>query len=625
VNHALAAARRTPRKTSPLRPRRRRLVALLGALATFCVCATAAAGPRDPFAWVDADAPVVASLDPASLPTLLTTAGADGSALLGLAGETARPIDTAGLEALGVDPDRPIALGLGAIDGPRTSALFEQLADARVWNDQLFRELRKTYWRNRLVIPVGDRKKARAAAERLATRTDALLSVATDEARSIAMVFGAHPKRADAAVKALRARGVLALGWERDSRMLIALRLPGKGDVLVVDAVRPFGGVPIVWERNRREVFGLLDRAAGTGNLRPQLEPGPGPGAALRLWLRGEQSLTAMGALARRQILFAVAAADRDRGKRRTLVARGRQQLAACKRFDSLAGRGSLRSLAFAIDAGDDAIEIDLRGARRETRPAIAVRDDGLWAALDGAPWAAALHTASLTAARRAPRAEVLRDADELRDATVACGAGATLATLAFAGPGLAYLAADALATGKPIAKLVAKARNAAWFRANGGVAAIVSLPRNLRRRARKAARNSPHVRTVPLPDGLALAVGDPDALAWLSPKARAGRDDDANDDDADGAVASGDENRPDSSDPGSGSPGGDTSAPAEAEEAVNDVTPLVRFAVRSRAEAPPWLASLLGPVWGRTVSIEGSVELRREVRARVRLMLRRR
>lgn len=437
--------------------------------------ARAGAGPAALDGWLDADAPIVATLEPAGLEAMAaavarTPGGARAVAAARVAlGAVAGfdPLSKSGWSAAGFDADAPIAASLGAIDPDGAQAVYAALVAARRWDDRTLRRVRKVFWRSRAVLRVTDWQRARKTVDRVVAAVPGVYAVGAADAPQIAALVGERPRHADRVVSRLGRRGVVALGWIAGLDAYVAVRALPKPGLVVVDVVGTFAGVPIVWPRDSRKLLAAIERAPGTSLLAAARERGAGATrGAVTVWLRPRPLMALLKAVGRHAALRAAAFAP---GDRRALRRAADAELARCAELDAVVDTSPLADVAFAIDVTGDGVDARTVWGLRDgmaLAAALLVDDDELFAWTDAPDRAvtAAVYLGGIGALRGVPRPPLLRDGlGGVQRAAVACGgAGAIVAGL-FGWPQLAGAALDALRAGAPDwAAIVEGARNAA-------------------------------------------------------------------------------------------------------------------------------------------------------------------
>jgi hypothetical protein len=462
---------------------RRSALALALALALIAVTLSAApAGAGSDAlartAWLDEDAPVVVSLRPSFLSagaTLLSKSfGVDapelavGVAAVSAGSKAALGVDLlsrAGWEAAGFDPDEAVLISIAAIDDRHAEQVYDKLFSFKEWSDAKLRKVRKAYWRSRAVIRLTDTKLAAKAVRALVAFTPDLYSVRKDNARELAMLLGGSARKSNAIVGRLRKRNFVAMGWLGGLDSVISFRIDGKRNLLLIDVVGSFAGVPTVWTRDSKKLLAVLERSPGNSKLPSLMARGAGASALdsdLAVWLQPRALVDLAKAAGRHSALRALAVSKPNKKKRRELHKIASSEIGQCDRFRDLAARGPFLDAAFTLDLDSHG----LRGRSSWGLRTLLVKDDGLlaWGNPKDSVIVAAHYLQGLAKIRALPRPKVMKKGfDTLGEAMHLCGSGGSFVVALFGWPSLIGMALDELRAEDPmLATLIDGMRNGA-------------------------------------------------------------------------------------------------------------------------------------------------------------------
>ncbi len=437
------------------------------------ISAAHASSPAD---WLDPDAAVVVRVDMQFLGRASQIAAETGgrfatvaklAAVMSAAGLGLDVTRTRAWQDSGFDTSRPILLQMGAIDVSEATRVAKALFEAKSWSAKAMRKIPKTYWRSRLVLPIHSARAARSVLSGVRTIPD-LHTVEPKNRAEIAMILGARSARARTIIPTLRKRGVFMVGWLPGFDSLVFARIVGN-DVVVVDIIGSFGGVPVVWDRESSALLKVVSRGSSQGQGSFLRTVGKGashqlsrPGLAL--WLQPSRLLDAARALELTRLLRQDAdiLAARKRRARRMPA-----QSPACRDFRELADAGAFTDFAVRLHAGKRRARVTLSWGLRAQyglRRALTTADDRLPLPRPAANTrlAGSLYLSGLGALRGLARPSAFAGSwERMWERVRQCGGGAATVTAVFGWPQVASLFLDEVASIDPSARrVVASVRN---------------------------------------------------------------------------------------------------------------------------------------------------------------------
>lgn len=422
--------------------------------------------------YLDDDATAVVRADPDDLLDALAVARkvnpevATTMLLLALGGRAIGidMLSKSGWSDAGLDYDAPIFASLGALDMAAADKAYTTLATAATWNASTVRKVKKTWWRSRIAMGIKDAKRLEKTLKTLFDMAPfGVVWVAPENGEALAAMLGTRAKKRKAVVKALKKHKVLAVLAVPFTNQLGFVHR--RGDVLVIDMVSTFSGLPIKWSKDKAAIIALLDRrpkslakriAAGAGAIGTLADPG------VAIWVDPD-----------RLIDLSVAgnkAATLERVTGGGSLGTAPDYEAACAGYREIATTGPFTDAAATLTATKDGLRTEMVWGLRtayKLAAAMVVHDDGLLApqTTADAVIAGGLNMTGFGALRGLPRPSVLTGgAVTMWLRTMQCGPTALPMAVTFGWPQiLGSLLDDVAGINGEADLVVSSARNVAF------------------------------------------------------------------------------------------------------------------------------------------------------------------
>lgn len=418
----------------------------LAIAATFAIASPKVATAADATrlaGFLDDDATVVVRADPDDLLDAVAVARkvnpevATAMLLLSLGGRAIGLdlLTKSGWNDAGLDYDAPVMASLGALDMAAADRAYTTLATAETWNSSTLRKVTRTWWRSRVVLGITDTKRLEKTVKMLvemAPFSAAWVSSANGEA--LTAMLGTRASKRNAVVKQLTKDGVLAVLAVPFTNDLGFVHR--RGDVLVIDMVRTFSGLPVAWDKDKTALRALLKRQPK--NFAKRIASGDGAAAVLAdpgvaLWLDPNRLIDLSVAGNMSSTLEYVAAGNS--------IGAAPDYEAACAGYRDIANSGPFTDMAATLTATKAGMRTELIWGLRaayKLAASLIVRDDGLLApsTTGDAVIAGGLNMAGFSALRALPRPDVLTGgAVDMWLETMRCGPTALPMAAAFGWP----------------------------------------------------------------------------------------------------------------------------------------------------------------------------------------------